>query len=149
MPAIESITAAGGVVYKQEKNNEPTHVLLIYRRGVWDLPKGKIEEGETVKDCAVREVSEEIGLQTPPEIDFTLADTYHEYEQDGIRFGKTTHWFGMRLDSMPEEGFKPETEEDIEEVRWVSLSKAKRIVGYDNLVGVLNSFENRLENDLP
>jgi 8-oxo-dGTP pyrophosphatase MutT (NUDIX family) len=146
MSAIESVTAAGGVVYKQSKSNLP-QVLLIFRRKVWDLPKGKIEEGETIKECAVREVAEELGLSAKPKISFTLIDTYHEYEQDGTKFGKTTYWFGMRLDSMSREGFDPETEEGIEKVRWTSLADAKMLVGYDNLINVLNSFEYRFKNE--
>lgn len=144
MSEKEPVTAAGGVVYKSEENNPP-HILLIYRRGVWDLPKGKLEEGETVQECAIREVAEEIGLQTHPEISFRLTDTYHEYERDGISFAKITHWFGMRMHSIPEKGFEPQTEEDIKKVQWAMLNNAKTLVGYDNLVDVLNSFESRYE----
>lgn len=135
----ETITAAGGVVYRKEKDS--FQVLLIFRRGVWDLPKGKVEEVESVRECAVREVAEEVGLQTLPAITHRLTETYHEYEQSGIRFGKTTYWFAMKLESVPENGFKPQAEEDIEEVRWASLSKAKSLVGYANLADVLQSFE--------
>lgn len=140
--AVKPVTAAGGVVYQQRDNNVP-QVVLIFRRDVWDLPKGKIEEGETIKECAVREVAEEIGLANQPKINFVLTDTYHEYEEDGIQFGKTTHWFGMQLESVPENGFNPQLEEDIKKVRWVALPKAKELVGYGNLVEVLNSFESQ------
>lgn len=134
----EPVTAAGGVVYKKENS---FHVLLIFRRGVWDLPKGKVEENESVRECAVREVAEEVGLSALPVITRQLIQTYHEYEQADNRFGKTTHWFAMKLDGNLEGGFNPQTEEDIEEVRWTPLSKAKSLVGYDNLVDVLQSFE--------
>lgn len=136
---IETVTAAGGVVYRKEKDSHL--VLMIFRRGVWDLPKGKVEKGESIRECAVREVAEEVGLQTLPAISHRLTETYHEYEQNGIRFGKTTHWFAMRLNSIPEKGFNPQTEEGIEDVRWVITSSAKPLVGYDNLVDVLRSFE--------
>lgn len=148
MSVIEPVTAAGGVVYQQKNKKNLPQVLLIFRRKVWDLPKGKVEEGETVKECAVREVAEEIGLPIQPKIMFDLTETYHEYDQAGKRFGKTTYWFGMKLDSVPEEGFEPESEEGIEKVRWKSLSSAKRLVGYDNLMDVLNSFEYRIKNNL-
>ena len=144
MMSTKPVTAAGGVVFQQGENDIP-QVVLIYRRGVWDLPKGKIEKGETIKQCAIREVAEEIGLSAHPEISFKLTNTYHEYEKDGIRFGKTTHWFGMR-ESVPEKGFKPQIEEDIKKVRWATLPKAKKLVGYNNLVEVLNSFESRYDN---
>lgn len=139
---IKPVTAAGGVVYQPTDNNIP-QIVLIFRRDVWDLPKGKIEEGETIMECAEREVAEEIGLFTRPKVNFVLTDTYHEYEENGIRYGKTTHWFGMRMESVPEKGLNPQLEEDIRKVRWVELPEAKELVGYDNLVEVLNSFENR------
>ena len=50
--------AAGGVV--QNTNDE---ILMIFRRGKWDLPKGKLDEGETLEQCALREVKEETGLK--------------------------------------------------------------------------------------
>lgn len=147
MSELEPVTAAGGVVFRQE-NNDRLHVLLIFRRGVWDLPKGKIEDGETVEECAVREVAEEIGIANPPTITFSLIDTYHEYKEKGTKYGKTTHWFGMELASLPQSGFAPETDEGIEKVKWVQLSEAKSLVGYENLVDVLNSFDSLYQQKL-
>lgn len=140
MAIIEPVTAAGGVVFKRKDNTDPS-VLLIFRRGVWDLPKGKLEEGETIKECAVREVAEEVGISVVPEIAFQLSKTYHEYEQGGIHYGKTTHWFGMRFPSGMELNFDPQIEEDIQEVSWISLEEAQTLVGYENLSEVLKSFE--------
>src|SRR4051812_48020306 len=52
------IRAAGGLVV-----NDGGEMLFIFRRGKWDLPKGKLEEGEDLEECAVREVEEETGLK--------------------------------------------------------------------------------------
>ncbi len=138
MSDITPITAAGGLVYKSQKKNQP-QVLLIFRNGVWDLPKGKMED-ETVQECAVREVAEEIGSSEFPIIKQKLTETYHEYEQEGVRYGKTTYWFSMQFQEI-DDSFNPQTEEGIEKVKWVPLTKAKELVGYENLVGVLKSFE--------
>jgi 8-oxo-dGTP pyrophosphatase MutT (NUDIX family) len=140
MAIVEPVTAAGGVVFKPVDNADPS-VLLIFRRGVWDLPKGKLEEGETVKECSVREVAEEVGVSVLPEIVFQLPETYHEYEQGGIHYGKTTHWFGMRFPDIAKLIFTPQTEEGIEKVSWIALEKAKKLVGYENLSEVLGMFE--------
>lgn len=138
MSAIIPVVAAGGVLYKEHPNLQ---VVLIFRRGVWDLPKGKVEDNETIKACAVREVTEEIGLSVYPNIVQPLQHTYHEYERGGDRYGKTTHWFAMQTEGEDAVVFEPEKEEGIERVEWASLEEAIKQVGYDNLVDVLESFD--------
>ncbi|SHF17864.1 8-oxo-dGTP pyrophosphatase MutT, NUDIX family [Fodinibius roseus] len=138
---MTGLTAAGGVLFRQASGTGGTEVLLIFRRGVWDLPKGKKEQKETIEECAVREVAEEIGLNRLPNIVEPLLKTYHEYEQEGVHFGKTTHWFAMQLSSEVA-SFTPEEKEGIERVEWYSLRRAKEMVGYDNLRDVLGELEN-------
>ena len=48
------IEAAGGLVYNIENQ-----LLMIFRNNKWDLPKGKLEVGENIQECAIREVEEE------------------------------------------------------------------------------------------
>jgi 8-oxo-dGTP pyrophosphatase MutT (NUDIX family) len=131
------LTAAGGVLYKQKKDK--FEVLLIYRSGVWDLPKGKLEEGESIEDCARREVAEEVGISLP-EIEARLTETYHEYRRDGKKYGKTTHWYKMSTDV--QNSFTPEEQEGIEAVEWVDFDNALQRVGYENLEKVLTAFKN-------
>lgn len=137
----EPVKAAGGIVYdvngSSGKAFQPK-VLLIYRRETWDLPKGKMEEDESKSACAIREVAEEVGVDPPGIVDY-LGTTYHEYERDQTRYGKTTYWYAMQLDG--EGTFNPQKEEDIEQVQWVPLSEAKDKVGYDNLKKLLDRFE--------
>jgi ADP-ribose pyrophosphatase YjhB (NUDIX family) len=106
------IQAGGGLVF-----NEEDALLMIFRRGKWDLPKGKLDEGEDIASCAVREVSEETGLN-----DITLgdhlSDSYHIYTQDGTQYLKQTVWY--RMTASAEEKLKPQKEENILEARWVS-----------------------------
>lgn len=136
----ESVTAAGGVLIRYISGKVVPEVLLIYRRGVWDLPKGKREENETIEECAVREVTEEIGISKLPDVVAPLIKTYHEYEQGNVWYGKTTHWYAMQLSSR-EETFTPEEKEGIEKVVWYPLDEAKKKVGYANLLDVLESLE--------
>ncbi|WP_138430648.1 NUDIX hydrolase [Fodinibius saliphilus] len=139
MANIKEVTAAGGVVFRTVAQ-DALQVILIYRRGVWDLPKGKNEEGETIEECAVREVAEEIGLSGLPDIVGVLQNTYHEYQQNNIRYGKTTHWFAMQYKEWEKEKLVPQSEEGIEKVEWASVEEAIDRVGYKNLVDVLESF---------
>ena len=111
----EPIEAAGGVV-----SNPDGGVLMIYRRGKWDLPKGKKDEGENIEDCAIREVMEETGL---PEIVIgdKICETYHVYVQDETELLKTTHWYNMKAKKAFE--LFPQKEENILEARWVAEKK--------------------------
>lgn len=117
---FEPIDAGGGVV-----TNEKNEVLMIYRRGKWDLPKGKLDDGETIGECALREVSEETGLK-----DLTLGDkicdTYHVYNQKRQSLLKRTAWYKMKgtLQEVP----TPQEEENILEARWVKAEELPNIV---------------------
>ena len=98
------IQAAGGLV-----TNGRREVLMIYRRGKWDLPKGKKEEDETLETCAVREVEEETGLKT-----------YHTYEAFGRHILKESYWYAMTAGK--EQTLTPQTEEDIQQIEWVDIA---------------------------
>lgn len=109
----EKIIAAGGLI-----SNDAHQLLMIFRRGKWDLPKGKLDEGETIEECALREVQEETGLQKV-EIKNFMGITFHEYfdtysNKDVI---KETHWFKMFADN--NQPLIPQTEEQIEIIEWV------------------------------
>jgi len=108
------VEAAGGVVY-----NPSNAVLFIYRRGFWDLPKGKIDQGETIAEAAVREVCEETGVGNL-KLGAELMQGYHTYkEKDGRRMLKRTYWFAMKTTDMT---LTPQAEEGIELATWMPLS---------------------------
>lgn len=108
------LPAAGGVVRKNGK------ILCIFRNGKWDLPKGKIENGETEEQAALREVEEECGIQDLS-ISKTLPATYHIYrspykETRGQWVFKKTAWFEMEYAGNG--AGTPQTEEGISALRW-------------------------------
>ncbi|WP_276590747.1 MULTISPECIES: NUDIX domain-containing protein [unclassified Chryseobacterium] len=105
------IEAAGGIV-----SNENGEILFIKRLGKWDLPKGKMEKGESREESAVREIEEETGLKDVELVQF-INTTYHIYiERNGDKVLKCTHWFEMNFNG--EDTSKPQTEEGITEVAW-------------------------------
>lgn len=117
------IEAGGGrVVDKQGR------MLFIFRSGRWDLPKGWLEAGETLAQCAVREVSEECGLDIVDlHNDGKLTTTYHIYPyREGFAL-KVTHWFKMKYTGNG--ATKPQTEEDITEVKWVGEAEMDEVIG--------------------
>ena len=127
------IDAAGGVVV-----NEQDAVLMIYRRGKWDLPKGKCDDGEEIPACALREVSEETGLQKL-KLGDKICDTYHVYSQYGENLLKRTAWYKMK--GSVSETLTPQKEENIQEARWIAERDMGPIVykSYEAIREVLHS----------
>jgi 8-oxo-dGTP pyrophosphatase MutT (NUDIX family) len=128
------VEAGGGLVV-----NPAAEVLLIFRRGFWDLPKGKMDPGENILQTAAREVKEETGilhLQT----DRHLCTTYHTYRTGkGKRVLKICTWFLM---FSQDKVLFAQKEEDIEEASWIDLNSfldsEKRI--FNNIKEVLELY---------
>ena len=109
---IDVIKAAGGLV----KNGEGEY-LFIHRLGKWDLPKGKVEDSEKMREAAVREVEEECGVK----IDYLgpkIHTSYHTYNMRGKFILKQTNWYEMSVNKSPK--LIPQLEEDITEAKWVA-----------------------------
>lgn len=109
------IKAAGGIVAKKDK------ILMIYRLGKWDFPKGKFDKGETPEECAKREVEEECNVKV--KLGAHICNTWHTYTQNRRSILKKTYWYAM--ESLNDNGMKPQVEEGIDEIRWLSESDAK------------------------
>lgn len=109
------IEAAGGLVFSPDGQ-----ALVIFRRAFWDLPKGKIDPGETPAEAAIREVQEETGLGQLI-LQEKLSETYHTYrDAKGNRILKRTYWFRMLTE---EKDLIPQEEEDIEAAVWVNIAE--------------------------
>ncbi len=109
------IRAAGGVVLKSD------WVLLIYRLGKWDFPKGKFDKGETPAQCAVREVEEECAIEV--RLGKHICNTWHTYTQNRKSILKKTYWYAMH--SVDDSGMKPQKEEGIDDIHWFPEAEAK------------------------
>ncbi len=127
------IQAGGGLV-----ENERREILFIFRRGKWDLPKGKLDRGETLEQCAIREVEEETGVRQLKLIRFLLI-TEHEYVERGHKILKETHWWLMKADGI--QTLIPQTEEDITEIRWIGSENLNLVLQntYPAIADVLKS----------
>lgn len=117
--AFKVIEAAGGLV-----KNRKGEYLFIFRNGKWDLPKGKIEKGEAINHCAVREVEEECGI-SKLKIVKELESTFHIYHQEEKAILKRTYWFEMLCED--ESKLVPQTEEGITEVKWFSKNDLQQV----------------------
>ncbi len=138
-----AVTAGGG--YIGCRTADDVALLLIFRRGVWDLPKGKQDPGETVEQCALREVREEVGIRTLRLVR-PLGTTQHGYVRAGTYDVKTTHWFLMQT---PERDFHPEAEENIERVACARWRVARAHIGYELLQRHMDRCEADVRSALP
>lgn len=131
------VQAAGGVVV-----DEHNRLLAIRRLGTWDLPKGKVDKGETIDAAALREVREECGIKKLKIIS-PLTESWHTYERKGKPHLKCTSWFLMRGSS--KDKLIAQTDEDIEEVRWLDAKgvKAMEQDTYPSLLPVLDAYKSR------
>lgn len=104
------VEAAGGLVRKPDGS-----FLVIKRDGLWDLPKGKLDNGESFEDAALREVTEETGLEDISIVE-PIVSTYHTYQITENMHLKKTKWYEMKYKGTQEP--VPQTEEKITEVAW-------------------------------
>ncbi|MBU8892054.1 MAG: NUDIX domain-containing protein [Bacteroidales bacterium] len=125
------IEAAGGLVITNDKK-----ALFIYRRGKWDLPKGKLEKNENPETGAIREVEEECGLSNLL-ITKLLEITYHTYTLKGKSILKRTYWYEMYHDGNQEP--VPQTEEEITDAVWLGSDNYYKILHntYPSIIQVL------------
>jgi len=132
----KQIIAAGGLV-----TNPHGEILWIFRRGFWDLPKGKLDEEETIQTCALREVQEETGIhnvQLHDLLKFTNHVYFDKYLQEEVV--KRTYWFHMTIPTA-QNGI-PQTTEDIEKIEWHSLATAKKCLmqTYPTILEVIEAY---------
>lgn len=128
------IEAAGGIVQNDKKD-----ILFIYRRGKWDLPKGKLEEKETPETAAAREVEEETGVKDL-RLKKKVGETYHTYDEFGKHILKVSHWYYFTCDS--KQALQPQAEEDITETKWIKTKDIKQPMSdtYENIKDIMRRF---------
>ena len=114
------IKAAGGLVESANGN-----FLFIFRNKKWDLPKGKLEEGEKMKETAVREVEEECGIRVFKREE-KLCKTYHVYPIGAKMVIKKTNWYKMKVKGEPK--LVPQKEEGIDEAVWLDKNHISPVV---------------------
>lgn len=133
---FDIIEAAGGIV---ENNNE--ELLFIFRRGKWDLPKGKLEAAETIEVCAQREIEEETGA-TDLSLQHNLMNTFHVYHLNGRDILKISHWYYFRCKE--QQDLTPQLEEDITKIMW--FNKNDLSVPLSNTFGTIRNLIEKFLN---
>jgi len=126
------LSAAGALV-----TNEQGDYLMIHRLGFWDLPKGKIEKGESIRSAAVREIEEETGARDVM-LKRYLLTTFHTYKIDKKRYLKKTYWYAA---TAPKQELVAQAEENIEQAIWMSFDKidVNQDPIYNNILDVVEA----------
>lgn len=131
------VVAAGGTVF-----NEKSELLVIHRLGKWDLPKGKLEKGEDIPTCAIREVEEECNVSNLI-IKKELPSSFHCYQTRKGKWAlKRTYWYKMKTTYSGK--LIPQTEEGIERVEWFGQERFPEIDlnTYNTIKEVIRSLNN-------
>lgn len=132
---MKKILAAGGLV-----TNQHNDLLMIYKRGKWDLPKGHVDNKESFETCAVREVKEETGLRNVDVVRF-IGITEHQYYDRYLQAEaiKQTHWYEMQAND--KQTLIPQSEEEIEEIKWIPQNEIKEYLknSYQNINDIIKS----------
>ena len=124
---LKVVEAGGGMVFNAKKE-----ILFIRRNGKWDLPKGKVEKGETYEAAAIRETQEETGV-AGLEVKRFITKTYHVFKRNDKFRLKVTYWYEMYTDFDGE--LIPEKNEGIKKVKWKNFEKTQKALrdSYENI----------------
>lgn len=125
--------SAGAAVFKKT-GGRTLLCLVLDRFGMWTLPKGHVEAGESPLEAAQREVAEEVGLRRLAVV-APLGASRYRYRRAGALVRKTVHWYLMR--ARPDARLRPTASEGIHGARWLPVGRALRECGYAGVRRVL------------
>jgi 8-oxo-dGTP pyrophosphatase MutT (NUDIX family) len=159
---MKKIKAAGALVHRQTSgtpgsgtiNKNLLEILLVHRPKYqdWSFPKGKLDPGETAEAAAVREVEEETGV--PVALDTPLGHV--EYHTEGVKNLQVTtrksvqYYIAHEIspgfaEMQARKPVKPASEKEIDDVQWVTLSRAEELLTYRDDHKVLRRFAAEIE----
>jgi 8-oxo-dGTP pyrophosphatase MutT (NUDIX family) len=136
---VEDAVSAGGVVYRRDQGVE---VVICGRTsdGVWGLPKGTPDPGETIEETALREVSEETGLQV--EIVSMIGVVEYWFAREGVRYHKWVHHFLMQATG----GDTSQHDLEYDKVEWRSVDDALRTLTFRNEANMVEKARQMIED---
>ncbi len=124
--------SAGGVVWRERPEPGEVEIVLVQtpaRR--WSLPKGTPENGEKLDETAIREVSEETGLEV--RLEEKIGVMRYSFGGQEARIDKAVHFWLMQ----PTGGSFANHDDEHIDVRWVGLGDAMKMVSYRNTAWLL------------
>ena len=140
---LPTFNAAGGVVLRND------NLLFINKKKGWEFPKGKLDEGETFSECAIRETSEETGLKTQfLDVVKFIGTTNYLRKYDGVEYNKVIYWYQMKYLSDTNSRFIPDTDEGIIECQWLPITDINKVFIRDHISGFVEEIYNNPSSKL-
>ncbi|MDD5614560.1 MAG: NUDIX hydrolase [Candidatus Omnitrophica bacterium] len=139
MVKFKTEVSSGGVLCRLSKNNIE-YALIRRAIKVWCLPKGKVEEGESYPESALREVREETGMDAVIKEELGKISYWFYDSHDRVKVSKTVYFFLMEYKS----GDPKEDGIEVEEVKWFKKDEALAIMSYESEKGILNKAQRSL-----
>ena len=130
---VKQMVSAGGVVYRLHNDEVEVVVCGLESPGIWGLPKGTPNPGETRQETALREVTEETGLEVEIEDFISSIDYWFVSSDDGTRCHKTVFFFLMSAIG----GAVSLHDQEFDVVEWVPAESALNTLTYENEVRIV------------
>lgn len=132
----ESQVSAGGVVYRKDGDAIKVVLISVGTARRWQLPKGLVDAGESEKETALREVSEETGLTGSVVCPIDTIEYWYYGDQDGrkVRFHKVVHFFLIAFGS----GSTDDHDHEVHEARWIPIDEARELLAFKNEKNVMD-----------
>ncbi len=139
---VEQARSAGGVIYRHGRDGVEIVLAGRTHEGLWALPKGTPEYGETIEEAALREVREETGLGV--EIVGDLGEIAYTFARPGVRYEKTVRHFLMRPDGT---GSVELHDREYDRIAWFPAAEALRIMTHRSEAGVVRRAMERIAGE--
>jgi bis(5'-nucleosidyl)-tetraphosphatase len=135
--------SCGFILFREPEEGKRYYLLLHYRAGHWDFPKGHVEEGEGEIQTAMRELEEETGIKHAEVREGFRHEYSYVFGSDGKHSKKVTFYLAKTDES------RLRFSHEHQGGRWVTFESAMKLLTFDNARAMLEKAENFLPKGNP